>query len=204
MSRWLNSRVVAIHAWLSRQNRNNNKLNHACKIVVSNRPSAYALVRAEKAGVKALALDHKSYESREAFDTALVKVLHAAGVEWVALAGFMRVLTDVFLDAFAQRIVNIHPSLLPAFPGVAAQEKAFSYGVKVTGCTAHFVDSGVDTGPIIAQKAVPVLESDTLETLRDRILVQEHQIFVDALEAIAQGKVRYPVNGGRATSTKSK
>lgn len=173
-------------------------LDAECKIVVSNRPSAHALVRAEKANVKAVALDHKSYDSREAFDTALVELLRGAGVEWVALAGFMRVLTDVFLDAFAERIINIHPSLLPAFPGISAQEQAFSYGVKVTGCTAHFVDRGVDTGPIIAQKAVEVLESDTLETLRERIIVQEHKIFVEALQAIAQGKVRYPVNGRRA------
>lgn len=173
-------------------------LDAECRIVVSNRPSAYALVRAEKAGIKAVALDHKSYESRQAFDTALVELLRGAGVEWVALAGFMRVLTNVFLDAYAQKVVNIHPSLLPAFPGVAAQEQALSYGVKVTGCTAHFVDNGVDTGPIIAQKAVEVLESDTLETLRDRIIVQEHKIFVEALQAIAQGKVRYPATGRRA------
>lgn len=177
------------------------QLDADCRLVVSNRPSAYALVRAQKADVKSIVLDHKSYASRETFDAALVASLREAGVEWIALAGFMRVLTPVFLEAFAHKIVNIHPSLLPAFPGVAAQAQAFAYGVKVTGCTAHFVDGGVDTGPIIAQSAVPVLESDTLETLQERILVQEHKIFVEALQAIAQGKVRYPLDGRRAAST---
>jgi phosphoribosylglycinamide formyltransferase 1 len=177
------------------------KLNADCRIVVSNRPSAYALVRAENAGIKTLVLDHKNYDSREDFDRALVASLQGSGVEWVALAGFMRVLTDVFLQAFARKIVNIHPSLLPAFPGVSAQAQALAYGVKVTGCTAHFVDSGVDTGPIIAQSAVPVLESDTLDLLQERILLQEHKIFVDALQAIAEGKVRYPVEGRRTASS---
>lgn len=171
-------------------------LRAECRIVVSNRPNAYALKRAEAAGVKSVALDHKTFESREAFDEALVFHLKDAGVEWVALAGFMRVLTPVFLDAFSGRVVNIHPSLLPAFPGVDAQTQAFEYGVKVAGCTVHFVDSGVDTGPIILQSAVPVLTDDTAETLKARILEQEHKIFVEALDSIEKGLVRSPLSGG--------
>lgn len=173
------------------------RLDAECKIVISNRPDVLALGRAKKAGVKTTVLDHKRYESREQFDIDLVEALLAEGVEWIALAGFMRVLTPIFLDAFSRRVVNIHPSLLPAFPGVNAQRQAFEYGVKVTGCTAHFVDGGVDTGPIIQQSAVPVLDTDTPESLKARILEQEHQIFVDALQKIALGKVTYPEDGRR-------
>jgi len=173
------------------------RLDAKCKVVVSNRPNVLAIERAEKAGVKTVVLDHKEYASREAFDTALVAALREEGVEWIALAGFMRVVTPVFLDAFSQKVVNIHPSLLPAFPGVNAQKQAFEYGVKVAGCTVHFVDGGVDTGPIISQRPVPVLEEATAETLKARILEQEHQIFVEALQAIALGKVRYPADGRR-------
>lgn len=173
------------------------RLDAECKMVVSNRPGALALSRAEQAGVKTNVLDHKEYSSREAFDTALVETLQNEGVEWIALAGFMRVLTPIFLDAFSQKIVNIHPSLLPAFPGVNAQKQALDYGVKIAGCTVHFVDGGVDTGPIISQRSVPVLDGDTADTLKARILEQEHQIFVEALQAIALGEVRYPADGRR-------
>lgn len=165
-------------------------LDAECRIVVSNRPGVFALERAKKAKVPTLALDHKSFQSRSAFDAELARVLKDAGVEWIALAGFMRVLTPTFLDAFGGRIINIHPSLLPAFPGVDAQRQAFESGVKVTGCTVHFVDHGVDTGPIIAQQEVPVLSGDDLETLRARILVQEHRLFVDALKKVASGEVQ--------------
>lgn len=171
------------------------RLDAECKLVVSNRPGVLALERAQKAGVKTVVLDHKRYGSREDFDTALVTALRAEGVEWIALAGFMRVLTPIFLDAFSRKVVNIHPSLLPAFPGVDAQRQAFEYGVKVAGCTVHFVDSGVDTGPIISQRAVPVLPSDTAESLKARILEQEHEIFVAALQKIAQGQITYPPDG---------
>lgn len=165
------------------------KLDAECKIVVSNRPGAFALERASRAGVKQLTLDHKKFSSRQEFDRELVSHLKDAGVQWLALAGFMRVLTPEFLSAFEGRVVNIHPSLLPAFPGVNAQKQAYEYGVKVAGCTVHFVDSGVDSGPIIAQKAIPVLPSDTEETLRARILEQEHRLFVESLQAIAQNRV---------------
>jgi phosphoribosylglycinamide formyltransferase-1 len=166
------------------------ELDAECRIVVSNRPEAFALERAKKSKVPTLALDHKSFESRSAFDVELARALKDAGVEWIALAGFMRVLTPSFLDAFGGKIINIHPSLLPAFPGVDAQRQAFEAGVKVTGCTVHFVDHGVDTGPIIAQQEVPVLEGDDLATLRARILDQEHRLFVDALKKVASGEVQ--------------
>jgi phosphoribosylglycinamide formyltransferase-1 len=171
------------------------RLAAECKLVVCNRPGAYALERARAAGVPTLCLDHKNFDSREEFDSALVNALQEAGVEWVALAGFMRVLTAEFLSAFSRRVINIHPSLLPAFPGVNAQKQAFEYGVKVAGCTVHFVDGGVDTGPIIVQSAVDVLDVDTEESLRNRILEREHEILVQALDWIEKGIVQYPENG---------
>jgi phosphoribosylglycinamide formyltransferase-1 len=171
------------------------RLAAECTLVVCNRPGAYALERARAAGVPTLCLDHKNFDSREEFDSALVNALQEAGVEWVALAGFMRVLTAEFLSAFSRRVINIHPSLLPAFPGVNAQKQAFEYGVKVAGCTVHFVDGGVDTGPIIVQSAVDVLDVDTEESLRNRILEREHEILVQALDWIEKGIVQYPENG---------
>lgn len=180
------------------------RLDATCQVVVSNRPHAPALERAKNAGVQTVTLDHTQYENREEFDLALVTTLRKSGVEWVALAGFMRVLTPVFLDAYSKRVVNIHPSLLPAFPGVRAQDQAFEYGVKLAGCTTHFVDSGVDTGPIIFQRAVPVFDDDTKETLRQRILEQEHVIFVETLQAIAQDRVAYPGDGRRTTAARPK
>jgi phosphoribosylglycinamide formyltransferase-1 len=175
------------------------RLDAEVRLVVSNRPGVFALERAARAEVPTLTLDHKSYPSREAFDQALVLALREAGVEWVALAGFMRVLTPVFLQAFESRIVNIHPSLLPAFPGVNSQRQAFDYGVKIAGCTVHFVDGGVDTGAIIAQRAVPVLDGDDAESLRLRILEQEHSVYVEALQAISEGRVTTTINAAGRT-----
>jgi len=176
-------------------------LDARVRLVVSNKPGAFALERAAKAGVPTLVLSHKDHASRESFDEALAGALQSAGVQWVVLAGFMRVLTPVFLRAFPGRIINIHPALLPAFPGVNAQKQALDYGVKVTGCTVHFVDDGVDSGPVIAQRAVLVHEGDTVETLSARVLDQEHALLVDVLQLIAQGCVEVvsPVSGGRAT-----
>ncbi len=173
------------------------ELSAEVRVVLCNRPGAYALTRAKNAGIRAVCLDHKSFPSREDFDTEMLSVLKDAGVEWVALAGFMRVLSKGFLDAFKHRVVNIHPSLLPAFPGVNAQKQAFDYGVRVAGCTVHFVDDGVDTGPIISQRAVPVHEDDTVESLRDRILEQEHKAFVEALRFISEGRVEISSDGRR-------
>lgn len=157
--------------------------------VISNRTDAMALERASRAGVPALAIRHQTFESREAFDRALVAALREHGVDWVVLAGFMRVLTPELLRAFPGRVVNIHPSLLPAFPGVDAQRQALEHGVKVTGCTVHFVDEGVDSGPIIAQRAVEVLPTDTVASLSERIHAAEHELFVGVLRDIAEGRI---------------
>jgi phosphoribosylglycinamide formyltransferase-1 len=158
-------------------------------VVGANVAGCGALARAELGGVPTFALDHKAFATRAAFDHALLERLRAAGVELVALAGFMRLLTGDFLRAFPQRVVNIHPALLPAFPGVHAQKQAFDYGVKLAGCTVHFVDEGTDTGPVIAQTAVPVLDGDDDESLRLRILAEEHRLFPAAVRALAEGRV---------------
>lgn len=172
------------------------RLDARVKLVLSNKPGAPALARAERAGVATRVVEHRSHASREDFDRALVDALEAAGVELVVLAGFMRMLTPVFLRAFPGRVVNVHPALLPAFPGVRAQEQALAHGVKVAGCTVHFVDDGVDTGPIIAQRVVPVLDDDDVGSLTARILVEEHVALVDAIAAIAAGRVEITATGG--------
>jgi len=134
-------------------------------------------------------LSHRDFATREAFDEAIVRALRDHGVEWVVLAGFMRLVTPVLLDAFPDRVINIHPALLPAFPGVHAQAQALAYGVRVTGCTVHFVDAGTDTGPIIAQEAVAVRDDDTVETLTERLLVAEHRLLPAVLQWIAEGRL---------------
>ena len=159
------------------------------RVVVSNRADAFALERARRAGVESMCLSHKDFATREDFDRALRDALLTRGVELVVLAGFMRVLTPVFLDAFPDRVINVHPALLPAFPGVDAQAQALAHGVKVTGCTVHLVDAGVDTGPILAQAAVPVRDDDTVETLRARILAEEHRLLPAAVRDVAAGRV---------------
>jgi phosphoribosylglycinamide formyltransferase-1 len=170
-------------------------------VVVSNVEFAGGLDIARKAGVPAVVVDHRAYASRHRFDDAVAEALRRHGVEWVALAGFMRILTEHMLDAFPMRVVNIHPSLLPAFPGMNAQAQAFQYGVRVAGCTVHFVDGGTDTGPIIAQAAVPVLATDDEDTLRHRILAEEHRLYPDVLQWIAEGRVSVVPSprGGRPT-----
>jgi phosphoribosylglycinamide formyltransferase-1 len=159
-------------------------------VVISNKPDSGALQRARRAGIPALCIDHRNYPSREDFDRAVVAALLEAGVELIVLAGFMRLISDVFLDAFPGRIMNIHPALLPAFPGLHVQRKALEYGARVTGCTVHFVDGGVDTGPIVIQAVVPILDDDTEESLSERILEQEHRIYPRAIELFAQGRLR--------------
>jgi phosphoribosylglycinamide formyltransferase-1 len=167
-------------------------------IVISNKQGALALERAERAGVPTRVIPHGDYPSREAFDTALVGALREAAVEWVVLAGFMRLITRTMLSAFPNRIVNIHPSLLPAFPGVDSQKQAFDYGVKVAGCTVHLVDEGTDSGPIVAQRAVAVLDDDDAESLRARILAEEHRLLVDVLSAIETGRLEVvPASGNQ-------
>ncbi len=159
-------------------------------VVISNNPGAGALERAQRAGIPARCIDHRPFASREDYDRALVAALRESGVELVVLAGFMRLLTEVLLDAFPGRIMNIHPALLPAFPGLHVQKKALDYGARFAGCTVHFVDSGVDTGPIILQAVVPVRQDDTEQTLARRILQQEHRIYPRAIELFARGRLR--------------
>lgn len=166
------------------------ELDARVHVVVSNKADAQGLSRAEAAGVPARVVSHKDYGSREAFDEAVVAALREAGVEWVVLAGFMRVVTPVLLDAFKDRVINIHPALLPAFPGVDAQAQALRYGVKITGCTVHFVDAGVDTGPVIAQEALPVLEGEDRPSLAARLLEREHALLVRVLGLLSAGRVR--------------
>jgi phosphoribosylglycinamide formyltransferase-1 len=158
-------------------------------VVVSNVAGVRALERANAAGKRTEVLSHNPYPSRQAFDEALVALLRKHDVELVALAGFMRLLTPAFLGAFPGRVVNIHPALLPAFPGVHAQKQALDYGARVTGCTVHFVDEGTDTGPIILQAAVPVLDGDDEAALTARILAEEHRLYPAALRALADGRV---------------
>lgn len=165
-------------------------LDAEIRSVVSNVPNVRALERARLAGVPHQVISHRDFASRELFDRALVHELRQAGVEWVVLAGFMRVLTPTFLLAFERRIINIHPALLPAFPGTHAQKQALDYGVKFAGCTVHFVDAGVDNGPIIAQRVVPVLDDDDEQRLSQRILEQEHLVLVEVLRWLAAGRVR--------------
>jgi phosphoribosylglycinamide formyltransferase 1 len=165
-------------------------------VVISNVASAKALDRAKMAKVPAIVVDHKAFPSREAFDAAVVEVLQAHNVECVVLAGFMRIVTATVLNAFPNRVVNVHPALLPAFPGVHAQKQALEYGVSISGCTVHFVDVGTDTGPIIAQAPVPVLETDDEASLTARILQKEHELLPTVLQWIAEGRIRVEAGDG--------
>jgi phosphoribosylglycinamide formyltransferase-1 len=158
-------------------------------VTISNVATAKALDRARTAKIPAIIVDHKAYPSREAFDAAVVEVLRAHGVKCVVLAGFMRIVTPTLLEAYPNRVVNIHPSLLPAFPGVDAQAQALRYGVRISGCTVHLVDGGTDTGPILAQASVPVLDDDDVDTLRARILAKEHALLPEVLQWLAEGRV---------------
>lgn len=156
-------------------------------VVVSNRPGVFALERAARAGVPTHTVSHRAFGDRVEFERVLLERLAAARIDWVVLAGFMRLLSPHFVGAYRQRIINIHPSLLPAFPGVRAIEQALEHGVRVTGCTVHLVDEGVDTGPILAQRPVAVTPEDTLESLSERMHAAEHGLFVEVLAAIAHG-----------------
>jgi phosphoribosylglycinamide formyltransferase-1 len=149
--------------------------------VISNRPDARGIERARELGLPAHVFDHKRYPTRAAHEEDVLRALAEAEPDFVALAGYMRLLSPAFVAAFPHRILNIHPSLLPSFPGVDAQAQAVAYGVKVSGCTVHFVDENLDAGPIVVQRAVPVRDGDTAETLAARILEQEHAAYVEAL-----------------------
>lgn len=166
------------------------RLEARVRIVISNRANAAGLAIAEQAGVPTRVLPHRDYPDRESYDAALVAALREHGVDTVALAGFDRLLTPVFLRAFPGRVVNVHPALLPSFPGLHAQRQALEYGARITGVTVHFVDEQMDHGPIIAQAAVPVLDDDDEETLSQRILAEEHRLYPLALQRLARGELR--------------
>jgi phosphoribosylglycinamide formyltransferase 1 len=159
-------------------------------VVVSDREAAPALARARQEAVDAVFLDPKAYGDRAAYDAAVGERLAHARVDLVCLAGFMRVLTPAFVTGWAGRLLNIHPSLLPAFPGLHAQRQALEYGVRVTGATVHFVDEGIDTGPIVLQASVPVRGDDTEESLSARILAEEHRLYPEAIRLFAQGRLQ--------------
>ena len=158
-------------------------------VVISNKAEAQALERARTHGAPSVFLDPKATPGREAYDGAILEHLRKHDVGLVALAGYMKIVTRMLLDPYANRIMNIHPSLLPSFPGLAAQQQALDWGAKMSGCTVHFVEEGVDTGPIIQQAAVPVLEGDTAESLEARILEQEHRIYPEAIQLFAEGRL---------------
>lgn len=159
-------------------------------LVVSNIEGAAGLDRARKAGIKTLVIDHREFESRASFDEAVASALEAHDVRLVCLAGFMRILSKAFVDRWRDRIINIHPSLLPAFKGLHVHERVLEAGVRITGCTVHFIRPEMDEGPIIVQGAVPVLADDTPESLADRVLEVEHRIYPLAVKLIAEGKAR--------------
>jgi phosphoribosylglycinamide formyltransferase-1 len=161
------------------------KLNAEIVCVISNRPDAPGLARARQLGLSAYAIDQSAYPTRAAHEEEVLRVVAEAEPDYICLAGYMRLLSPVFVAAYPHRIVNIHPALLPAFPGTDAQAQALAYGVKISGCTVHFVDENVDAGPIIVQRPVPVLDHDTVDTLSARILEQEHGAYVEALQKLA-------------------
>jgi len=159
-------------------------------VVISDQEHAYALTRAKKEGLPAIYLNPGSFPGKQDYEQAVVDALKKYRVELVCLAGYMRLVGKTILDAFPERIINIHPALLPAFPGLHGQKQALDYGVRYSGCTVHFVDEGCDTGPIIIQATVPVLDTDTEETLSERILEQEHRIYPEAIKLICDDRLK--------------
>lgn len=158
--------------------------------VISNKPNAFALTRAKKHGIPVVVHENGGFANRQEYDAATVDILHSYGVNLVILAGFMRILTNSMIDSFPNAIINIHPALLPSFPGLHAQQQALDYGVRYTGCTVHFVDCGTDTGPIIIQSVVPVEQDDTEESLSAKIQKEEHSVFPAAIKLISQGRIK--------------
>jgi len=158
-------------------------------LLVVDKPDAYAIKRAEERGIEYLFIDPAAYGSNDDYYNAIVSEMNRRGVGLVVLAGFMRIVRRPLLDAFPMRIMNIHPALLPSFPGLHGHGDALAYGVKLTGCTVHFVDEGMDTGPVIIQAAAPVYDDDTEETLSERVLRLEHRIFPEAIRLFAEGRL---------------
>ena len=163
------------------------RLDARVAIVISNRADAFGLERARAAGIETLVRDHKAWPSRAEYEAVLVEDLRARGVQLVCLAGFMRLLGPTFVDAFPNRILNIHPALLPSFPGLHAQRQALEHGVRFSGATVHLVDTNLDAGPIVLQAVVPVFDDDTEDTLAARILAEEHRIYPEAIARILEG-----------------
>jgi phosphoribosylglycinamide formyltransferase-1 len=159
-------------------------------LVLSNKPTAYGLTRAAEAGIPVQSIDHKTFGSRQEFDAQMTKVMTEAGAELVCLAGFMRLLSDDFCTYWHNRMINIHPSLLPSFKGLDVHQAALDAGVKFSGCTVHYVRPEMDSGPIIAQAVVPILADDTADALASRILIEEHKIYPEAVRLIANGNVK--------------
>ena len=179
----------------------NGTLDARIVCVISNRPGAPGIQRARDYGYDAHVLDHKLFANRAAHETEVLRILDAASPDFIALAGYMRLLSASFIERWRNRILNIHPSLLPAFPGVDAQAQAIAHGVKVSGCTVHFVDEHLDAGPIVVQRAVPVSDEDDADSLSARILVEEHKAYVEALQLLAKGD--YTIDGRRVRRPKS-
>jgi phosphoribosylglycinamide formyltransferase 1 len=176
----------------------NNSLSAEVAVVISDQADAYALERARKHNIPGVHVSAKGYRGkREEYDSLLVQELRKWDVELVVLAGFMRIITPALIKAYRSRILNIHPALLPAFPGLHVQKAALEHGVKFSGCTVHFVDEGMDTGPIIIQAVVPVLDNDTEESLSERILAQEHKIYSRAIQLFSEGRLK--IEGRRVT-----
>lgn len=165
------------------------KIDAVIKIVISDNKNALALDRAKQSDIPTAVFQKKNYKSKREFENAIIAELKEQCIDLVCLAGFMKILSPVFLNEFSGRIMNIHPALLPSFPGLHAQKQAFDHGVKITGCTVHFVDDGTDTGPIILQAAVPVRQTDTVEVLSNRILSEEHRIYSEAIQLFAEGRL---------------
>lgn len=166
------------------------QLNAQIQVVIYNNPTAKVAERADRLGLPKVLLNHREFASREALDRAIAAVLCTHQADWVIMAGWMRIVTQELINAFPRRILNIHPSLLPSFPGANAVAQALQSGVKITGCTVHYVELAVDSGPIIIQAAVPVLPTDSLDSLHQRIQVQEHRIFPLAIALAAQERQR--------------
>lgn len=175
------------------------EINAEIACVISNKADAYALTRAALHGIPAIVHENASFPERRSYDAATVEILRSHKVDLVILAGFMRILTDVMVNAYPNAIMNIHPALLPSFQGLHAQQQALDYGVRYSGCTVHFVDHGTDTGPIIMQSVVPVEQDDTEKTLSARIQKAEHQTFAAAIKLFVEGKIR--VDGRRVRLT---
>jgi phosphoribosylglycinamide formyltransferase-1 len=166
------------------------RLDAEIKVVISNIANACALERCKKHKINSAVHDHKTYASKEEFETAVAQTIIESGAKLICLAGFMKVLSNAFVNKFSGRIINIHPSLLPSFRGMHAQRQALEYGVKVSGCTVHFVDENLDGGPIILQAPVPILPDDTEETLSARILKEEHKLYPAAIQLFAHGRLK--------------